>query len=240
MTNTKAKEWLDKGVVLASIKRYEDAIAYFDESLKYDPQFAIAWFHKGEALVNILRFDEAVECYRKATELDREYAQAWYGRGKALASLGRFREAVQCFDEALIADPSLDAAMEDREKAMGRVRGSVGADSIASSPGVTPITSEACPYCHTNIRISGSSFCWKCGANLETMAANSVPEPRAEDGGTGEKCMICNLTLKGNEVVLRCPHCGSGAHRVHFLEWLHVKGVCPVCGSHIDGEKLAG
>ncbi|MFX0133591.1 MAG: RING finger domain-containing protein [Candidatus Hodarchaeota archaeon] len=55
-----------------------------------------------------------------------------------------------------------------------------------------------------------SSFCIKCGLAL-----------------TG--CSICLLKIGSSEEILRCPYCNSLAHKSHLLEWLKLKGVCPVC-----------
>jgi len=46
---------------------------------------------------------------------------------------------------------------------------------------------------------------------------------------TVDKCIICNLTLKRGDEVVRCPSCGNKAHKTHMLEWLHVKKYCPAC-----------
>ncbi|NVM02547.1 MAG: hypothetical protein HWN67_09445 [Candidatus Helarchaeota archaeon] len=52
-------------------------------------------------------------------------------------------------------------------------------------------------------------------------------------------CIYCGLSLKGcsvclskvesSEEVLKCPYCDTISHKSHLLEWLKLKGVCPVC-----------
>jgi hypothetical protein len=51
-------------------------------------------------------------------------------------------------------------------------------------------------------------------------------------------CMICNMELKQGDLLVRCPYCGHEAHKVHMLEWLHVKDCCPVCHMHLDEKDL--
>jgi hypothetical protein len=52
------------------------------------------------------------------------------------------------------------------------------------------------------------------------------------------KCMVCNLDVDSDDAVLRCPHCGNMAHKIHMLEWLHVKDYCPVCRRHLEERDL--
>jgi predicted RNA-binding Zn-ribbon protein involved in translation (DUF1610 family) len=51
-------------------------------------------------------------------------------------------------------------------------------------------------------------------------------------------CSVCNMELGSGGPFVRCPSCGSMAHRTHMLEWLHVHDYCPACGSHIDQRSI--
>ena len=51
-------------------------------------------------------------------------------------------------------------------------------------------------------------------------------------------CMVCHHTLHQADAILECPHCQGKAHRVHFLEWLKVKGTCPACRTTLDAREL--
>jgi hypothetical protein len=52
------------------------------------------------------------------------------------------------------------------------------------------------------------------------------------------KCMVCNLDVYDGEDVRWCRFCGSLAHKVHLLEWVHVKGGCPICKNRLEIEDL--
>jgi HEAT repeat protein len=52
------------------------------------------------------------------------------------------------------------------------------------------------------------------------------------------KCVVCNLPIKNGEELVRCPSCGNLAHKSHMLEWLHIRGCCPVCGERILESEL--
>jgi hypothetical protein len=51
-------------------------------------------------------------------------------------------------------------------------------------------------------------------------------------------CIVCHHTLHQADSILECPHCQGKAHRVHFLEWLKVKGRCPACQAILDVRDL--
>lgn len=44
-----------------------------------------------------------------------------------------------------------------------------------------------------------------------------------------EICMICKLPLKQDQEIKQCPMCNSLFHQNHIIDWLRVKGKCPVC-----------
>jgi hypothetical protein len=52
------------------------------------------------------------------------------------------------------------------------------------------------------------------------------------------KCIVCNLPINKGEELVRCPCCGNLAHRDHMLEWLHIRGYCPVCSEKISESEL--
>jgi len=48
------------------------------------------------------------------------------------------------------------------------------------------------------------------------------------------RCIVCNLVINpSNEEVVYCSHCHSPAHRSHLIEWVKIKGFCPVCKKEI-------
>ena len=49
------------------------------------------------------------------------------------------------------------------------------------------------------------------------------------DDGIQGVCSVCKLSLYTSEDVLNCPMCQLPAHTSHFLEWIKIKGVCPIC-----------
>jgi Zn finger protein HypA/HybF involved in hydrogenase expression len=81
-----------------------------------------------------------------------------------------------------------------------------------------PIQLSICPECQATI-LAETTICPHCGS----------PQPI---------CIVCNGAIVPLDSTLSCPHCRGRAHRIHFLEYLKVKGVCPRCKTDLDPHEL--
>ena len=102
--------WINKGVELAEVGKYGEALECFDKALEIDNKYIYAWFCKGLALYGLGRKEEAIECYDKALEINPKDSVFWYNKGITLYKLGKKEEAIECYDKALeIDDKYVDA-----------------------------------------------------------------------------------------------------------------------------------
>ena len=95
-----ATAYRNKGVALYGLKRYEEAIAAFDQALHLNPNDANAYCNKGYALAELKRYEEAIAAYDQALRLNPNYAAAYNNKGYALNRLGMKREAQQVYERA--------------------------------------------------------------------------------------------------------------------------------------------
>ena len=63
------KNWLNKGNSLANLKKFEEAIACYDEVIKKNPKYPSVFRHKGMALQKLGRDKEAKHCFTQHEEL---------------------------------------------------------------------------------------------------------------------------------------------------------------------------
>lgn len=98
-------EWLNRGVALANLGKYHDAIEFFDKSITTNPSEPRAWKDKGNTLARLNQIPEAIRCFDKALKLDSGYAKAWSGKGIALGKTGNYQEAIMCYYKALEIRP---------------------------------------------------------------------------------------------------------------------------------------
>jgi len=102
---------LNMGSILYRLKRYNEAISYYDKVLERDAESLDALVNKGNALNHLAseghalyrlkRFDEAISYYDKVLERDAEFLDALISKGHALNNLKRFDEANSYYDKAL-------------------------------------------------------------------------------------------------------------------------------------------
>ncbi|MBK5113389.1 MAG: hypothetical protein KGD59_11905 [Candidatus Heimdallarchaeota archaeon] len=103
------------------------------------------------------------------------------------------------------------------------------------SLGVTP-TEFAMPVDHDAIRERIEKRvvrCYSCGeerTNINEICPNC--------GIDTVLCSVCKLPISFGSEHLECYHCQNVAHREHLLEWVKVKGTCPVCQQKLITDKL--
>ncbi len=98
-------EWNNKGVSLACLGRYPEALSAYERAIELSSKDAEVWNNMGSSLDALGRPKEAVEAYERALKLDPSSAGAWSNKGAALDTLGLHDLAAQCFDKAVKLDP---------------------------------------------------------------------------------------------------------------------------------------
>ena len=67
-----------------NLRRYDEALAAYDQAIALKPDLAEAWLGRGDALADLNRDDDALACFDKAIELKPDLASAYFS--KALPS----------------------------------------------------------------------------------------------------------------------------------------------------------
>jgi tetratricopeptide (TPR) repeat protein len=85
--------WNRMGSILRGQSKYEDAIKYYNKTLKQDPKNEDAWINNGKALFLLGKAAESVKCCDKALGLNPDNAKVWAIKGIALKALHRYQES---------------------------------------------------------------------------------------------------------------------------------------------------
>ncbi len=101
-----AAEAFNQGVQLGRLRRYDEAIEFYDKAISIKPDYVKAIFNKAVALQMLNRLEEAVQAYDQAIAINPGDSEAWSNKGIALRSMGRTQEAIECYDEALAINPN--------------------------------------------------------------------------------------------------------------------------------------
>jgi len=120
----------NRGLALAGLQRFAEAIASYDRALALRPGDAAVHYNRGNALLALGKPHDALQSYERALRARPDYAEALCNRGAALAALGRNAEALASYDRALALAPDSAEALSNRGnalKALGRFE-----DALAS------------------------------------------------------------------------------------------------------------
>ncbi|MBF2006103.1 MAG: tetratricopeptide repeat protein [Chlorogloeopsis fritschii C42_A2020_084] len=117
----KAVLLVELGNLHLAAQDYEEAIASYDQAIKFKPDFHQAWYNRGHALKNLGRYEEAIASFDQAIKFKPDDHQAWYNRGNALGDLGRYEEAIASYDQAIKFKPDDHDAWYNRGNALGNL-----------------------------------------------------------------------------------------------------------------------
>ena len=106
----KSRFYFDKGMDYLYSSQFDEAIEYFNTSIKHDKNNHEAYFYRGCAKYNNLLKQEAIEDYLKTTEINPDYAQAYFNLGLYYRSINDHDMACYYFR---IAEEKGKANMED-------------------------------------------------------------------------------------------------------------------------------
>ena len=113
-----AEKWFEQGNSLYFEGRYQEAIASYDNALKFKPDYHEAWYNRGLVLDYLDRLEEAITSYDNALKFKPDFHEAWRNRGVALGNLGRYEEEIASYAHALEFKPDDHYAWKDRGNAL--------------------------------------------------------------------------------------------------------------------------
>ncbi|WP_375492208.1 tetratricopeptide repeat protein, partial [uncultured Nostoc sp.] len=86
---------------LYAASEYEEAIASYDQALKFKPDYHEAWNNRGNALRKLGRFEEAIASYDQALEIKPDYPSAFYNKACYYALQGNIEKALENLQQAI-------------------------------------------------------------------------------------------------------------------------------------------
>ena len=97
----------DRGIALAGLKPYEEALIQLNRVLELDPNYDnnIEYF-KGASLRLSGHYEEAVLALNSAIKRNSKNIDAWFDKGLVHGMLEQYEEAVEALEHASILDPN--------------------------------------------------------------------------------------------------------------------------------------
>src|SRR5262245_57505145 len=107
-------DWYEKGLSAFDNRNYREAIGYFTEAIRLNPQYQNAYIYRGVAKYNLGDKRGAIEDYSRAIELNPKDAVAYNNRGVAMSDLGDKQAAIADLNKSIELDPKSSAAYHSR------------------------------------------------------------------------------------------------------------------------------
>jgi tetratricopeptide (TPR) repeat protein len=96
----------NRGEVLLTFKRYEEAVQAYDQAIHLEPNNIEMYQAKGGLLQNLKRYEEALQAYDQIIHLELSNTKAYWTKGSLLQNLKRYEEALQVYDQIIHLEPN--------------------------------------------------------------------------------------------------------------------------------------
>ncbi len=106
--------YINQGIALVNQRRFEEALASYDQALQIQPRHADALCNRGNALISLNRIQDALDSYEQALAIQPQHMQALSNRGNILLLLNRYEDALDSYDRALAIQPNYADALSNR------------------------------------------------------------------------------------------------------------------------------
>lgn len=97
--------YYNKGITATDMERYSQAVGYFENATKVDPDDPRAFVNLGVAYSNLGQMDRAIEAFRRAIEADSNYVDGWRNLGITYRLMGEQEEAIKAFEKVVSLAP---------------------------------------------------------------------------------------------------------------------------------------
>lgn len=113
----RAATFVNRGIVLAALQDYQEALNDYNEGLELVPELPQAWNGKGNLYYLADRFNEAIAAYERALELNLPERQvAYYNLGITYEKMGDEAAAERNYNTALELAPGWGPPTERLER----------------------------------------------------------------------------------------------------------------------------
>lgn len=108
--------FMSRGLILASLERYEEAIADYTRAIELDPAYTAAYVNRGNVYDDMERYEEALADYTRAIELDPALPESYFNRANGYVSLEQYDAAIADYTRALELDATYTNALTGRAR----------------------------------------------------------------------------------------------------------------------------
>lgn len=96
----------ERGLAAFEQQKWAEALNFFDEAIKTDPDYAPAHHYRGMTLLKLLQPDEAIKALEKAKSLNPNEKEINLDLGTAYLAAGKLDPAIEAFRQELAVNPA--------------------------------------------------------------------------------------------------------------------------------------
>jgi tetratricopeptide (TPR) repeat protein len=111
-----AQDYFNRGFQRLDQEDYQGAIADFNQTIQFDPTFALTYVGRGVAKFSLGDYQGAIADHNQAIKLDPKFAPAYAGRGAAKAYLEDYQGAISDLNQAIQLDPKNASTYANRSE----------------------------------------------------------------------------------------------------------------------------
>jgi len=112
--NPTAQDHDIRGWIYNSQRKYDLAMADFNQAILLDPKYAMAFSRRGALNYDLKLYRTAIADFRKAFELDRGFVQAIHNCGLVYDEIGEYEDAIEMYSRAIELNPDFALAYSNR------------------------------------------------------------------------------------------------------------------------------
>ena len=101
----RAITYYNRGNAYRALKKYRQAIANYDHSIRLNPLFVYAYINRGVTYRHLRQYQKAIANYKQAVRLDPKIALTYLNRANAYVGLNKYRKAIDDYDQAIRLNP---------------------------------------------------------------------------------------------------------------------------------------
>ena len=113
-----SNELVKHGEDMANAKKYDEALALFEQAVSINPNNDMAWGDKALILDKLGNTTDALLSFSKAISIDPNNSITWLNKGLTLLRMRKFNESIDCFDTAIKLDQSYAKAWYNKGRAL--------------------------------------------------------------------------------------------------------------------------
>ena len=106
--------YMELGVLMRSLQRYEEAIAAFDNAIRLNPSHPLAYNDRAITYTISRQYEKALADYTTAISINPQFARALNNRGSTYDYMEQYENALADFNQAILISPNYASPYSNR------------------------------------------------------------------------------------------------------------------------------